>query len=287
MIRTLFLFLMDVFPPGHRAGNATMRTSRFSSTQTLPIDFGPSNSQVLRPQTPSGVSNGGSGSSVGRFGSVWAFELCLLACHGVFHRGTKPGNATFFEFLSFFLWMFSSFEVHLPGDFAPGGELQQLGLPGPGRPGGAPGAVGPGPGARSVGWAPKSLVGLPFLKRGHGRSLKVRRDVLSFVLGFFGQEVHLVGGEGHLQRFICRSDFAGGRGETVANTREEGPLPEKTREMFRLYTWGSIHFPGWWKYSKSCRSDYPSPTKKRNPGFQAKRRSSNGMSHFGADPDGF
>ena len=30
------------------------------TTQTLPIDFGPSNGQVLRPQNPSGVFNGGS-----------------------------------------------------------------------------------------------------------------------------------------------------------------------------------------------------------------------------------
>ena len=34
------------------------------ATHRLPIDLGPSNNQVLRPQTSSGVSNGGAGSSI-------------------------------------------------------------------------------------------------------------------------------------------------------------------------------------------------------------------------------
>ena len=44
-------------------------------TRTLPIYFGPSNSQVLRPRTRFGVSNRGSGSSIASPRSVWVVQI--------------------------------------------------------------------------------------------------------------------------------------------------------------------------------------------------------------------
>ena len=60
--------------------SGALQSDRIPVAQRLPIDFGPSKIQVLGPQHPSGVSNGGSGSSIGptrieRQAEIWRFAL--------------------------------------------------------------------------------------------------------------------------------------------------------------------------------------------------------------------